>query len=74
MRIGHYHLNLTSLEAHKKFWVETLGGVPMKIGTLDASSLQTRSFPARASARRVAHASAGIRHVRTTGTRADSHR
>ena len=35
VRIGHYHLNVTSLEAHKKFWVDTLGGVPMKFGTID---------------------------------------
>jgi len=34
-RIGHYHLNVTSLDAHKAFWVDTLGGVPMKFGTLD---------------------------------------
>lgn len=35
VRVGHYHLNVTSLEAHEKFWVETLGGVPMKFGTID---------------------------------------
>ena len=35
VRIGHYHLNVTSLDAHKKFWVDTLGGVPMKFGTID---------------------------------------
>jgi hypothetical protein len=23
---GHHHLNVTSIDAHKKFWVETLGG------------------------------------------------
>ncbi len=26
VRIGHYHLNVTSVEAHKKFWADTLGG------------------------------------------------
>jgi catechol 2,3-dioxygenase-like lactoylglutathione lyase family enzyme len=35
VRVGHYHLNVTSLEAHKKFWVDTLGGTPMKFGGLD---------------------------------------
>ena len=24
--VGHYHLNVTSVDAHKKFWVDTLGG------------------------------------------------
>src|SRR5215471_3722364 len=35
IRIGHYHLNVTSIEAHKKFWVETLGGKAMKFGGID---------------------------------------
>jgi catechol 2,3-dioxygenase-like lactoylglutathione lyase family enzyme len=35
VRIGHYHLNVTSLDAHKKFWVDTLGGTPMKVQGLD---------------------------------------
>jgi catechol 2,3-dioxygenase-like lactoylglutathione lyase family enzyme len=35
IRVGHYHLNVTSLDAHRKFWVETLGGTPMKFGTID---------------------------------------
>jgi catechol 2,3-dioxygenase-like lactoylglutathione lyase family enzyme len=34
-RVGHYHLNVTSIEAHKKFWVETLGGTAMKFGNID---------------------------------------
>ena len=34
--IGHYHLNVTSLDAHKKFWVDTLGGTPTKIGSVEA--------------------------------------
>src|SRR5262245_48839401 len=34
--IGHYHLNVTSVEAHKKFWVDTLGGTATKIGSVDA--------------------------------------
>jgi catechol 2,3-dioxygenase-like lactoylglutathione lyase family enzyme len=34
-RIGHYHLNVTSIEAHKKFWVDTLGGTAIKFGSID---------------------------------------
>src|SRR4051812_5589923 len=30
---GHHHLNVTNIEAHKKFWAETLGGTVVKIGT-----------------------------------------
>ena len=33
--VGHYHLNVTSVDAHKKFWADTLGGTAMKIGTVD---------------------------------------
>ncbi len=33
--IGHYHLNVTSVEAHKKFWAETLGGRVMRFGAID---------------------------------------
>jgi catechol 2,3-dioxygenase-like lactoylglutathione lyase family enzyme len=35
VRIGHYHLNVTSVEAHKKFWVDTLGGTATKFQGLD---------------------------------------
>jgi catechol 2,3-dioxygenase-like lactoylglutathione lyase family enzyme len=35
VRIGHYHLNVTSIEAHKKFWAGALGGKPMKFGAID---------------------------------------
>jgi catechol 2,3-dioxygenase-like lactoylglutathione lyase family enzyme len=35
VRIAHYHLNVTSVEAHKKFWVDTLGGTAMKFQGLD---------------------------------------
>jgi catechol 2,3-dioxygenase-like lactoylglutathione lyase family enzyme len=35
VRIGHYHLNVTNVEAHKKFWVDTLGGRAMKFGDID---------------------------------------
>lgn len=34
--IGHYLLNVTSVEAHKKFWVDTLGGTAIKFGNMDA--------------------------------------
>jgi catechol 2,3-dioxygenase-like lactoylglutathione lyase family enzyme len=30
---GHHHLNVTSIDAHKKFWIDTLGGKAVKIGT-----------------------------------------
>ena len=30
---GHHHLNVTSIDEHKKFWTTTLGGTPIKIGT-----------------------------------------
>jgi catechol 2,3-dioxygenase-like lactoylglutathione lyase family enzyme len=35
VRIAHYHLNVTSVEAHKKFWVDTLGGTAVKFQGLD---------------------------------------
>jgi catechol 2,3-dioxygenase-like lactoylglutathione lyase family enzyme len=35
IRIGHYHLNVTSIEAHRKFWVDTLGGTALKFGSID---------------------------------------
>src|SRR5438874_5172052 len=35
IRVGHYHLNVTSIDAHKKFWVDTLGGTAMKFGNID---------------------------------------
>ena len=30
---GHHHLNVTSIDAHKKFWAETLGGTVVRVGT-----------------------------------------
>ena len=30
--VGHYHLNVTSVAEHKKFWVDTLGGTAMTYG------------------------------------------
>src|SRR4051812_10206715 len=35
VRVGHYHLNVTSIEEHKKFWVGTLGGTAIKFGGID---------------------------------------
>jgi catechol 2,3-dioxygenase-like lactoylglutathione lyase family enzyme len=32
VRISHYQLNVTSIEAQQKFWVDALGGTPMKFG------------------------------------------
>ena len=34
--VGHYHLNVTSVAEHMRFWVDTLGGKAVKIGTVDA--------------------------------------
>lgn len=33
--VSHYHLNVTSVDEHKKFWVDTLGGTLTKIGSVD---------------------------------------
>lgn len=33
--VGHYDLNVTSVDEHKRFWVDTLGGTPIKIGDVD---------------------------------------
>ena len=32
IRVGHYHLNVSSIAEHKKFWVDTLGGRASKYG------------------------------------------
>jgi catechol 2,3-dioxygenase-like lactoylglutathione lyase family enzyme len=34
--VAHYHLNVTSVAEHQKFWVDTLGGKAVKIGSVDA--------------------------------------
>ena len=39
---GHHHLNITNLDAQKKFFVDTLGGVPIKVGT---NNLEIVKFP-----------------------------
>jgi len=33
--LGHYHLNVTSVAEHKKFWVDTLGGTAITVGSED---------------------------------------
>jgi catechol 2,3-dioxygenase-like lactoylglutathione lyase family enzyme len=33
---GHHHVNVTSVDAHKKFWVAALGGTPVKVGSSPA--------------------------------------
>jgi catechol 2,3-dioxygenase-like lactoylglutathione lyase family enzyme len=33
--VGHFHLNVSSVDAHKKFWVDSLGGTAEKIGGED---------------------------------------
>jgi predicted enzyme related to lactoylglutathione lyase len=34
--VGHYHLNVTSIAEHRRFWVDTLGGKATRIGNVDA--------------------------------------
>jgi catechol 2,3-dioxygenase-like lactoylglutathione lyase family enzyme len=34
--VGHYHLNVTSVAEHKKFWVDTLGGEAVTIDGMEA--------------------------------------
>jgi catechol 2,3-dioxygenase-like lactoylglutathione lyase family enzyme len=36
VRVSHYHLNVTSVADHSRFWVDTLGGTAMKVGEVDA--------------------------------------
>jgi catechol 2,3-dioxygenase-like lactoylglutathione lyase family enzyme len=33
--VGHFHMLVTSVAEHRKFWVDTLGGTPAKIGSAD---------------------------------------
>jgi predicted enzyme related to lactoylglutathione lyase len=39
---GHHHVNATNIEEHKKFWVDALGGVAIKVGT---NNLEIVKFP-----------------------------
>jgi catechol 2,3-dioxygenase-like lactoylglutathione lyase family enzyme len=34
--VGHYHLHVTSVAEHRRFWVDTLGGKAVKIGNVEA--------------------------------------
>jgi catechol 2,3-dioxygenase-like lactoylglutathione lyase family enzyme len=36
VRVGHYHLNVSSVDEHRKFWVDALGGTPAKVGNTEA--------------------------------------
>ena len=40
--VGHYHLNVTSVAAHNRFWVDTLGG---KARTLGEAGVHAVEFP-----------------------------
>jgi len=40
--VSHYHLNVSSVDAHKKFFVDTLGGTPMTFG---ADKVEVVKFP-----------------------------
>jgi predicted enzyme related to lactoylglutathione lyase len=33
--VGHFHLNVTSIDAHKKFWADALGGTATKVHGID---------------------------------------
>ena len=33
--VGHFHMAATSVAEHRKFWVDTLGGTPAKVGSAD---------------------------------------
>lgn len=40
--VSHYHLNVTSVAAHRRFWVETLGGSAFEFG---AKKITVIRFP-----------------------------
>src|SRR4029077_128837 len=76
IRIGHYHLNVTSVEAHKKFWAGTLGGRPMKFGGIDVIEfpdafiflrVQTPAGPTRGTA--FDHVGSAVRNVPAMATK-----
>jgi catechol 2,3-dioxygenase-like lactoylglutathione lyase family enzyme len=37
---GHHHLNVSSIDEQKKFWVDTLGAAAVKIGTNNADAIR----------------------------------
>jgi catechol 2,3-dioxygenase-like lactoylglutathione lyase family enzyme len=40
---GHHHINVSDLAAHRKFWVDGLGGTPVIIGTSKAERIKFRN-------------------------------
>ena len=40
---GHHHVNVSDLAAHRKFWVDALGGTPVIIGTSKAERVKFRN-------------------------------
>ena len=38
--VGHYHLNVTSIDAHMRFWVDTLGGTVADFGDVDVAVIE----------------------------------
>ena len=40
---GHHHVNVSDLAAHRKFWVDGLGGTPVIIGTSKAERVKFRN-------------------------------
>ena len=38
--VGHYHLNVTSVSEHKKFWVDTLGGTATTFGSANVDVIK----------------------------------
>src|SRR5262245_27862617 len=36
IRVGHYHLNVTSIGGHKTVWLDALGGTATKVGSTEA--------------------------------------
>lgn len=37
---GHHHLSATNIDAHKRFWIDTLGGTSIKIGSSPAEIIK----------------------------------
>ncbi len=35
VRVSHYYLNVSSVADHRTFWVDTLGGTPVKVGEVE---------------------------------------
>ena len=43
VRVGHYHLNVTSVADHRKFWADTLGGTATRVGATEADARRNDS-------------------------------